>query len=50
MPFFFADQEVLAKQPVPEFSPKQLTVSIKQKMERPVILVNHVSLSTKEHQ
>ena len=50
MHFFFADREVLVKQPVPVFSPKQLTVSIKRKMGRLVTSVNHVFHLTKEHQ
>lgn len=49
MHFFFADQEVLVKQPAQEFLPKQLTVSIKQKMAKPVTSVNHVSPLMKEH-
>jgi len=50
MHFFFADQEVLAKQPVPAYWRKQLTANIKQKMGRPATSANHVFHLMKGHQ
>jgi hypothetical protein len=48
MPFCFAGQEVLAKQPVQEFLPRRSIAKAKQKMVKHVINANPVFHSMKE--